>query len=160
MCLNTESIFTKIYATKWKPFTVGILYRPPNKMNCVNCIDQIFSQVNTLEIWEYYLLGDFNINLLFKGEGIFSNRTGKTAYIEMLPLTKKYLESQFSNSLEQILTPSTRTNDRTATLIDHILTNSSHNVSQSSVSGLSNHDLIFSTQKKLPLKSHKHEILV
>lgn len=76
----------------------------------------------------------------------------------MLPLTKKYLESQFSNSLEQILTPSTRTND--ATLIDHILTNSSHNVSQSSVSGLSNHDLIFSTQKKLPLKSHKHKILV
>lgn len=78
----------------------------------------------------------------------------------MLPLTKKYLKSEFSNSLEQILTLSTRTNDRTATLIDHILTNSSHNVSQSSVSGLSNHDLIFSTQKKLPLKSHKHKILV
>ena len=159
MCLNTESIFTKIYAAKSKPFTVGILYRPPNKINCVICIDQIFSQVNTLEIWEYYLLGGFNINLLFKGRDL-QQQDWKNSLYRNVASNKKKLESRFSNSLEQILTPSTRINDRAATLTDHILTNSSHKVSQSGVSGLSNHDLIFSTQKKLPIKFHKHKILV
>ena len=88
MCLNTESVFTKIYPPKSKPFIVGILYIPPDKIDFVNCIDQIFSQVNTFETRECYLLGGFNINLLFEGEGIFSNRIGKIPYKEMLPLTK------------------------------------------------------------------------
>ena len=48
----------------------------------------------------------------------------------MSPLTKKYVEFSFSYSLEKILTSPTRTTDRTATLIDHVLTNSSHKVSQ------------------------------
>ena len=77
--------------------------------------------------------GDFNINLLFKSEKIFSNKIAKTPYEELPPLTKKYLEFCFSNSLEQIITSPTRTTDRTAAPIDHVLTNSSHKVSQPAV---------------------------
>ena len=51
----------------------------------------------------------------------------------MALLTKKCLEFCFCNSLEQIVTPPTRTTDRTATLIDHVLTNCSHKVSQKGV---------------------------
>ena len=42
MRLNTESIFTEIYLPKPKPFIVSILYRPPDKVDCVNCIEQIW----------------------------------------------------------------------------------------------------------------------
>ena len=55
------------------------------------------------------------------------------------------------------------TSDRTATLTDHVLTNSSRKVSQWGVTdlGLSDHDLMFCTRKALRPKSHKHnEMLV
>ena len=45
---------------------------------------------------------DFNINLLYKDEKIFSNKIPKTPYKEMPPLTKKYLEFCFSFYLKQI----------------------------------------------------------
>ena len=47
MRLNRESIFTEIYTPKSKPFIVTILYSPSDKINFVNCIDQIFSEYNT-----------------------------------------------------------------------------------------------------------------
>ena len=56
-----------------------------------------------------------------------------------------------------------RVTDQTATLIDHILTNSPDKVSQSGVIdlGLSDHDLIYCTRKTSLPKSHKHnEIFV
>ena len=55
MCLKTENIFTEIYLPKSKSFIVGILYRPADKINFINCIDQIFSQFSTLETQECYL---------------------------------------------------------------------------------------------------------
>ena len=76
MCLITESSFTEICLPKSKPFTVGILHnlsnkidfvsRPRYKIDFVNCVDQIFSRFNTIEIQECYLLMGFNINLLLK----------------------------------------------------------------------------------------------
>ena len=58
-----------------------------------------------------------------------------------------------SYSSKQIITA--RTTDKTAALIDHVLTNSSHKVSQSGVIDLDFfvHDLIFSTLKTLRPKS-------
>ena len=147
MRLNTESIFTEIYLPKPKPFIVSILYRPPDKVDCVNCIEQILREYNTLETQNYYLLRNLNINLLFKGKEIFSNKIAKIAYKKMLPLTKRYLEFRFPHSLEQIITSPTKTTDRTETLFDHVLTNSSHRINQSQVLdvGLSDLDLIFCT---------------
>ena len=51
----------------------------------------------------------------------------------MLPLTKGYLDFCFSFSLEQLLPVPTRITSKTATLIDHVLTNSSRKVSHSGV---------------------------
>ena len=51
-------------------FIVGILYRPPSKINFVNCIYQIFGQFNFLEMQE-------------------------TAYNEMSPLTKNIFRVWF-----------------------------------------------------------------
>ena len=73
------------------------------------------------------------------------------------------MELCFTHSLEQIITRPTRITDQTATLIDHILTNSPDKVSQSGVIdlGLSDHDLIYCTRKTSLTKSHKHnEIFV
>ena len=78
-------------------------------------------------------------------------------------LTRSYLEFCFTHALEQIITRPTRVTDQTATLIDHIYTNSPNNVSQSGVIdlGLSDHDLIYCTRKTSLPKSHKHnEIFV
>ena len=57
--LNIESIFTEIYLPKFKPFILGIRYRPPKKIDFVYGRDQTLNQFKTLEIQECYLLGDF-----------------------------------------------------------------------------------------------------
>ena len=62
-----------------------------------------------------------------------------------------------------MMTRPNRVTDQTATLIDHILTNSLGKVSQSDVIdlGLSDHDLIYYTRKTSLPKPHKHnEIFV
>ena len=72
----------------------------------------------------------------------------------MLPLTKKYLKFCHSHSLEQMTMSPT---DSTAALIDHVLTNSFHQVSQSGVLDLdlADHDLNFSKRKKLKRKPYE-----
>ena len=51
----------------------------------------------------------------------------------MPSLTKGYLDFYFSFSLEQLISIPTRVTSKTATLIDHVLTNSSQKVSQCDV---------------------------
>ena len=132
MCLNKESIFTEIYLPKSKPFIVDILYRHPGKIDFVNHIDQVFSsEYNTLATQECYFLRDFILYSVKANKS--SAKIANIAYKEMPPLTKKYLEFCFSHSLEQIITSSTRTTDRTATLIDHVLTKSPHKISEAGV---------------------------
>ena len=41
-----------MYLAKPKAFVLGILYSLPDKIDFVNCTDQIFSQFNTHEIQE------------------------------------------------------------------------------------------------------------
>ena len=64
-------------------------------------------------------------------------------------------------SLEQLISVPTRITESTATLIDHVLTNSSHNIIQSGVieMSLSDHALIYCTQKTTKLESKKHNKL-
>ena len=98
-----------------------------------------------------------------KDKEIFRHKPKHTINKEIAHLTGSYLEFCFTHSLEQIITRPTRITDQTATLIDHILTNSPDKVSQSGVIdlGLSDHDLIYCTRKTSLPKSHKHnEIFV
>ena len=61
-CINTESIFIEIFLPKSKPVLIGILYRPPDKYDFVNCLERTFSDTNVFQSQECYLLGDININ--------------------------------------------------------------------------------------------------
>ena len=42
-CINTENILIEIFLPKSKPVLIGILYRPPDKYDFVNCLECTFS---------------------------------------------------------------------------------------------------------------------
>ena len=157
-CINTESIFMEIFLPKSKPVLIGILYRPLDKYGFLNCLKCTFSDSNVFESQECYLLCDININLQPKNKEIFRHKTVNTINKEIPHVTRSYLEFSFRDSLEQVITRPTRIIDQTATLIDHILTNSPHKVSQSGVIdlGLSDHDLFYCPRNTALPKSHKH----
>ena len=123
----------------------------------MNCLERTFSNNNVFEFQKCYLLGDININFQPKDKEIFRHKPANAINKEIPHLTRSYSEFCFTHSLEQIVTRPTRITDQTATLIDHILTNSPDKVSQSGVIdlGLSDHDLIYFTRKTSLPKSHK-----
>ena len=127
-CINIESIFIEIFLPKPKLVLIGILYRP-DKYDFVNCLERTFSDTNVFESQECYLLGGININLEPKDKKIFRHKPENTINKEIPHLNRSYLEFCFTHSLEQIVTRPTRITDQTATLIDHILTNSPDKVS-------------------------------
>ena len=94
-----------------------------------------------------------------KVKEIFRHKPANTFNKEITHLNRSYLEFSYTNSLEQIITRPTRVTDQSATLIDHIITNSPDKVSQSGFIdlGLSDHDLIYCTRKTSLPKSHKHD---
>ena len=80
---------------------------------------------------EHYVLGDFNINLLFKGKNIFDKPDEfRQFYKELSPEIKKYTEFCSTYSFKQLIKGPTRTTHSTFTLIDHILTNAHEFISQ------------------------------
>ena len=146
---DVENVFIDILLPKSKAFTVGIFYRPPNKYNFIDLINDDFNNLNA-ENNDLFILGDMNINLLNK------NFFGKNSHdVTTCPLLKKYKEFVSSFGLKQLIRQETRVTCNSASLIDHILTNASEKISQSGVidTGLSDHQLIFCTRKILKLKS-------
>ena len=85
-CINTESIFIEIFLLKSKPVPIGILYRPPDKYDSVNCLERTFSDTNVFESQECYLIGDININFSLRIKR-FSNTNPQILII------KRYLTS-------------------------------------------------------------------
>ena len=73
-------------------------------------------------------------------------------YKEMPPLTKK-IEFFFQHSLEQIVTSPTRTTGTPETPIDHLLTNSSHKVTQSGVKDHMHNKILVGSSKRLNFKT-------
>ena len=67
----------------------------------------------------------------------------------------------YSYFLEQLISFPARITESTATLIDHVLTNSMHKIIQSDLieMSLSDHELIYCTRKTTKLKSNKHNEL-
>ena len=154
-------MFIDILLPKTKPILVNILYRPPDKNDFAINFEKTFTGCDTLENQECYLLGDFNINLLHNGKNLFGKKE-YTSKMKSLPfLIKEYLDFGYSYSLEQLISVPTRITENTATLIDHVLTNSPHKIIQSGVieMSLSDHELIYCTRKITKLKSNKHNEL-
>ena len=71
------------------------------------------------------------------------------------------MDSGYSYSLQQLMSVPTRITESTTTLIDHVLTNSPHKVTQSGVIelNLSDHDLAYCTRETTKVKSNKHNEL-
>ena len=76
-------------------------------------------------------------------------------------LSKEYLDFGYSYSLQQLTLVPTRITENTATLIDHVLTNSPHKATKSGVVelNLSDHELIYCTKKATKFKANKHNDL-
>ena len=109
------------------------MYRPLDKNDFVKNLEETFTGCNMLGNQEYYLLGDFTINLFHNGENI-SGKKGCTSKLKSLPsLTREYLDFWYCCSLEQLISVPTRITESTTTLIDHVLTNSPHKIIQSGV---------------------------
>ena len=73
-------------------------------------------------------------------------------------MINRYKEFCQIHSLKQLVTCPIRVTSNTSILIDHILTNSTEKIFQSSIidSGISDHQLIFCTRKVKRVTFHKH----
>ena len=87
-CINTESVFIEIFLPKSKPVLSGILYRPPDKYDFLNCLERTFSDTNVFESQECYLLDDININLQPKDKEVFRHKLANTINKEIPHLTR------------------------------------------------------------------------
>ena len=116
----------------------------------------MFSQKLVLDKQECYLQGNLIISLILDEKEIFSNKMYGTDSQNLPPLTNSYLEFFFSYSLEQLISIPNRVTSKTATLIDHVLTNFSQIVSQCSVIKLGISD-VYCSRKTPSLKPDKHK---
>jgi len=102
-----ESLFIEIGLNK--KILIGIIYRPPGA-----CMKEFNMELQTLldpirkDNIECYIMGDLNINLINSG-----THTD----------TASFLEVMYGNSFIPLINKPTRITERSATLIDHIFTN-------------------------------------
>ena len=109
---------------------------------------------------EYYFLGDFNINLLFKGKYVFDKPNEfRQFYKELSPEIKEYTEFCSTYGFKQLIKGPSRTTCSTSTLIDNILTNTQEYISQSGiiVITVSDHSVVYCTRKISRAKYNKHK---
>ena len=70
---NIENITIDIFLPKTKPIRVVIIYRPPKQLDFFEKFTDSLS-ICELDNIELYILGDFNVNLLFENQYILSKR--------------------------------------------------------------------------------------
>ena len=67
---NIENIFIDLLFPKTKPISVGIIYKPLSQSQF---LQQIITEFEALDLDnEIYVLGDFNINLLFRDKYVLN----------------------------------------------------------------------------------------
>ena len=146
---NIENIFVDILLPKTKPFTVGILYRPPTQHDFVKVLSSKLDLLSP-EKNDIFILGDLNINTLCNGMNLFDKNSNHfNENITLSPLFKQYRELCVSFSMKQIISSPTRITSNSSSLIDHVLTNASNMISSSGVIdiGISDHQMIYCTRK-------------
>ncbi len=136
-------MFFDIFLPKTKPLLIGILYRPPDQSGFSQNLSNSITNTENFENQEVYVLGDLNINPLYKEKSL---PNGIKADQEFCAL----------HNLTQIINNPTRITENTSTLLDHILTNSTEKISQFGVLdiGLSDHQIIFCTRKTKKMKTN------
>ena len=106
-----ESCWVEIDScNKQKHIMIGCIYKHPsaNVDEFTTVLDKFLNQLN-MNKYEVYILGDMNIDLLKHHTHL---QTGR------------YLDMLYSHNLLPVITKPTRITNHTATLIDHIYTNS------------------------------------
>ena len=155
---NGGDIFTDLLFPKTKPISVCIIYKPPSQSQF---LQQIITEFEALDLDnEIYVLGDFNINLLFQDKYILSkSNVIKNLDKNLLPEIRRYKEFCSIYGLSQLIDSPTRITSNTSNLIDHILTNTQENISQSGVidTAISDHSLIYCTRKIPRTKYNRHK---
>ena len=156
-----ENIFVDILLPQTKPFSVGIIYRPPNQNNFLEDVNENFSKLFP-ELKDVFILGDININIFLNGKNILqNNKSYLSNCINLEANFKKYREFCSTFSLVQMINSPTRITTHSSSLIDHILTNGSEKISNAGVIdiGLSDHQLIFCTRKLIRSKPNFHKTI-
>ena len=112
-----ESLFVEVTLASGKKLIIGSIYRPGTKIPGLTFKDQysqfsdlltnLLSELGNLE--NVFLYGDFNLNIL----DVAGNK-----------FIADYVDNIFSFGFLQLITRPTRVSENTATLLDHILTNS------------------------------------
>ena len=99
---NIENIVLDI-SCKSKPITVGIINRPPNQVDFIDHFNNALDKL-PFQSTEINLLGDFNINLFFKGYYALKKyfKRLKEIILKHRPL-KPYVETFSAFGLNQIL---------------------------------------------------------
>ena len=87
-----ESIFIEIFLPESTTVLTGILYRPLDKYDFVNCLERTFRDTYFFESQENCLFEDININLQSKDKNILRHKSAKTINKETLHLTGSCLE--------------------------------------------------------------------
>ena len=105
---ETENVFFDIFLPHTKPILVGILYRPPDQSGFLQNLSNSITNTEHFDNQEVYILGDININLLYKEKRI-------------PPGIKAYREFCSLHNLTQIINSPTRITEKTSTLHKHPL---------------------------------------
>ena len=150
---NIENIFIDLLFPKTKPITVGVIYKPQDQ---TRSLEQIITEFETLDLNdEHYVLGNFNISLLFKGKYFFDKPDKfMQFYKEFSPEIKNYTEFCSKYGFKELIKGSTRTTRITSTLIDHIL--------QSGIidTAVSDHSMVYCTGKISREKYNKQKEII
>ena len=123
---------------------MGVVYRPPD--SSIDFFKNLTNDLLNFENLELIILGDFNINLFkINKDSLNTNQ-------------KHYLETIALFGIKQLIIH-TRLTSKTATLIDHVLTNHIDNVTFSGVvnSAISDHNMIYCIRKTSKTKFFKHK---
>ncbi len=142
-----EAVCVEIIKPHSKPFLVTTVYRPPSASSeFFDNFEQLIKAIDN-ENKEMYILGDLNCDML---------KTDKDASTP----TKKVRSLYELYQLSQLIDEATRITMTAVSLIDHIVTNTSENISDSGVihTGISDHSLVFAIRKISVVKKQENTV--
>ena len=156
---NFENILINIMFLKYKPITLGIIYRLPYQLSFIDDFNIALKELAPQGNETYFL---WYLNLFFKGHYVFKKTC--TKFMEAQSnhrLLKPYSEIRSAFGLTQMINKATRSTLKTSSLLDNYLTNSKESVTQHGVIilGTWDHDFIFCTGEIKYFKLHKDNIV-
>ena len=65
-----ENVFVDLLFPDTKPILIGFLYRPPDQPGFLHKLSVAISKTSNFDNQEVFILGDFNLNLIYTGRRI------------------------------------------------------------------------------------------